>query len=132
MPNWQQPLAQVLGPHEQVPVPGSQVCPTPHCGPLPHLHCPDTHCVAPEGLQALQAVPPDPQAVRVLPGAQLVPEQHPPGQLVALHTHTPLTQAWPATHCGFVPHLHAPPLQVSASAALQAAHAVPTPHCEVD
>jgi len=56
--------------------------------------------------------------------------QHPVGQLVASHTHTPGgAQRRPAAHGLPVPHLHAPDVQRSA-AAPHAMHAAPFgPHC---
>jgi hypothetical protein len=61
-----------------------------------------------------------------------LPWQQAFGHEVALHTQEPLTHCWPVAHTGPVPHLHAPPVQLSAVMA-HAEHAAPlVPHEDSD
>jgi hypothetical protein len=77
--------------------------------------------------------PPLPQAIPAVPVWHWVPLQQPPGQLAALQTQTPPTQAWPTPHAAFVPHLQTPAAQVSVVAAGQAKHALPWfPHLSAE
>lgn len=63
---------------------------------------------------------------------QVLPLQQPVGQLAGLQTHAPPTQRWPVPHAGLAPHLHPPPLQLSARVASQVEHAAPeAPHLEI-
>jgi hypothetical protein len=78
------------------------------------------------------ALPLDPQAVSWLPGKHTLLWQQPPGQLVALHTQEPPTQASPVPQAAFVPHLQVPPEHVSVLAALHTLHdPPPVPQVEV-
>jgi hypothetical protein len=72
-----------------------------------------------------QALPLDPQAVSWLPGMQTLPWQQPPGQLDALHTQAPPTQARPAPQAALDPHLQVPPEQVSVLVRSQLPHDPP-------
>jgi hypothetical protein len=66
-------------------------------------------------VQLAQATRPVPQAVLLVPATQVVPLQQPLGQLVALQTQAPFTQAWPAAQAEpVVPQTQLPLLQVSA------------------
>jgi hypothetical protein len=65
-------------------------------------------------VQLAQATPPVPQAVLLVPATQVVPLQQPVGQLVLSQTHLPLTQRCPAAQGDPAPHVHLPPVQVSA------------------
>ncbi len=59
-------------------------------------------------------------------------EQQPAHPLVASHTQTPALHRNPAPHAAFVPHLHWPPLQVSAFALSHATQVDPlVPHAPV-
>ena len=82
------------------------------------------------GLGQLEhAPPPVPQAPAWSPGWHTLPAQQPVGQLAALHTHAPPTQRCPAPQAAEAPHWQAPPAQLSAEAALQAAQVAPArPH----
>jgi hypothetical protein len=62
---------------------------------LSHRHWPPVQCVSP--VQDVQAAPPAPHAEEVLPGRQVLPEQQPDGQELALHTQVPVEglQVWP-------------------------------------
>jgi hypothetical protein len=83
------------------------------------------------GLGQLEhAPPPVPHAAVWSPAWQTLPAQQPVGQLAALHTHAPPTQRWPAPHAAELPHMQAPPAQLSAEAGLQAVQVAPSmPHC---
>jgi hypothetical protein len=80
-----------------------------------------------------QALPPDPHAAFWLPGMHTLPWQHPPGQLAALQTHAPPTQARPAPQAAPVPHLHAPPEHESLVVELHTPQdPPPVPHVAVE
>jgi hypothetical protein len=67
-----------------------------------------------------------PEGHEVASHTQLEPAQRRPApQLVASHTHAPLTHSSPAPHGALVPHAQAPPQQRSAEGAAQALHAWP-------
>ncbi len=84
--------------------------------------------VWPDG-HAAHVLPPAPHAAFRLPGSHVVPLQHPDGQPMASHWHTPLRQCWPPTQAAPVPHEHAPvalhPSEVTALQAMQDAPAAP-------
>lgn len=76
----------------------------------------------------LQAPPPEPQAEAWLPGWHTLFWQQPEGQLSALQTHCPPTQASPAPQAGPLPQRQAPFAHrsaVSVSQALQVPPCVP-------
>ena len=69
------------------------------------------------------------QVAQLTPTKQVEPPQQPLVHDVASHTHAPATQCCPATQATPLPHLQAPPVQLSASVASQAAHEFPElPH----
>jgi len=79
------------------------------------------------------AEPPLPHAEAVLPGSQVVPEQHPCGHEVPLQTQAPDTHACPAAHAGPEPQAQAPELEQWSASAPHAVHALPAvPHAAVD
>ncbi len=90
------------------------------------------HASAPPELQVVQAAPPEPQAVSVLPGMHVDPLQQPLGQLAALQTHRFETQRCVAPHSAFEPHRQLPAdEQLFARFASQALQVCPLPpHCE--
>jgi hypothetical protein len=124
----QQP-AQVVG--SQTQVPAWHFCPVPHFAAPPQVHTPAAlQPSAWVALQAEHAAAPVPQLAVVGGVVQVVPEQQPVLQLVESHTHEPDTQCWPAAHTAPLPHLQAPPAQVSARTGSHALHWAPAvPHC---
>lgn len=89
-----------------------------------------THVLVP---QDAQAAPPVPHAKFTLPSWHALLAQHPPGQLLPLHTHAPPTHARPAPHGGLAPHWQAPPTQELVTVGSHVAHvppAVPQVACE--
>jgi hypothetical protein len=56
----------------------------------------------------VQESPSVPHADVVGGETQLTPEQHPVGQLAALHLQAPPTHSWPARHAARPPHVQAP------------------------
>jgi hypothetical protein len=136
-------------------LPPAQRCPALHTGPPPQLHAPPAEQESARAVsQPTHTAPPLPQAATdgVL---QVLPEQQPLGQLVALHPlHTPPVHTCPAGHtphaappaphdAAVVPATHAPlaqhPLghdvpshtQVLATQRWPAAQATPLPHRQV-
>jgi len=79
----------------QTQAPPAQAVPAPQARLVPQRHSPDTeHRLARLTSQETQAAPPVPHDPSPAP-AQVAPEQHPPGQLVALQPlHTPPEQVW--------------------------------------
>ncbi len=65
-------------------------------------------------VQTLHAVPPVPQRAFVFPGRQVVPSQHPAGQLAAVQAHNPATHTCPVAQTTGLPPTHVPSWQVSA------------------
>ena len=124
--------AVAQAPPSQRQAPPTQVAPAAHGALPPQAHVPlEEQRSAAVGLQAVQVAPPVPQAPAD-GGWQAFPEQHPVGHEVALQTHAPPTQAWPAAQAGPVPQAQAPPAQPSARTESQATQAAPPrPHCEV-
>lgn len=107
--------------------------PGPHAGPLPQVQVPAEQPSAPVVEQAVQALPPAPQACNV-EGTQPPAEQHPSGQETASQPQLPPTQRRPVGQGGPLPQAH-PPLveQLSALSELQAEQAAPpTPQLIVD
>lgn len=93
VPLRQQPVAQVI------------TLQLVHCWPTQLAHC-------------WQATPPVPHAAAAVPATHApAASQQPVGQLVASHTHAPLSQRWPLPHAGLVPQRHSPPTQVLACVA---------------
>jgi hypothetical protein len=80
--------------------------------------------VCPEG-QVWQFTPPVPQTLVSVPGWHIPLKQHPVGQVVALHTQLPATDACPGAQAGLGPHAQAPPVQELASVGEHAAHTSP-------
>jgi hypothetical protein len=90
-----------------------------------------THWLPP--VQVAQAMPPEPHAPGRLPGWHALFAQQPPGQLVPLHTHAPLTHARPAPHAAFAPHWQAPPTHESDVFGSHVVHEPPpVPHVACD
>lgn len=107
----QQPEGQLFALQTQAPL--TQACPEAQAVPLlPQTHWP---------LEQLSAVMPQtthvpplvPQLEAVGGVWQTLPAQQPVGQLVASHTHTPLTQRVPAGQFPVLPQVHAPLTQLS-------------------
>lgn len=90
----------------------------------PHRQPPAEQLSAFDGLQAVQAPPPIPQAL-VLGVTHAPAAQQPLGHEVASQTQAPPTQRLPEPQVGPLPHAHAPAVQRSAVVALQALHAAP-------
>jgi hypothetical protein len=125
----QQPVGHEVALQTQTPATHSD--PVPHAGPVPQPHVPPVQLSATAELHVVQPPPPVPHAVGRAT-LHTLPAQQPVGHDVALHTHAPPTQACPAPHAAPVPHLHAPPLQVSEIAGSHARHAEPAaPHAVV-
>jgi hypothetical protein len=124
----QQPLGHVVESHTHAPEahfePGLQA------GPVPHEHAPAVHVSATVESHVEQPAPPVPHAVTEL--LHTLPAQHPVAHEAALHTHAPPTHCWPAAHGAPLPHLHVPPLHVSASMGSHFTHALPAaPHASL-
>jgi hypothetical protein len=119
---WQQPPAQPMALQTQAPL--TQARPGPQGEPLPQWQLPPVQLLAVIGLQVVQAAPALPQVASeaVL---QVSPRQQPLGQVSALQTHIPLTQAWPDTQAGPLPQVHAPSVQASERVVSQAVQALP-------
>jgi hypothetical protein len=102
-------------------------CPVAHAEPVaPQTHAPAAlHVSATAALQAMHAAPALPH-VEVVFERHWFPSQQPPGQLAALHSHTPPSQCWPAAQAAPEPQRHWPPPQVSAVAAGHAKHTPPS------
>jgi hypothetical protein len=85
-------------------------------------------------LHATHRAPPWPQLANVeamqLPPAVAV--QQPFGQEAASQTQAPPTQRWPLAQTGPLPHLHAPPAQVSAPMPQLVQAPPPVPHALVE
>jgi hypothetical protein len=127
------PVQQPVG-HEfesQTQLPPMHSCPAEHALPAPHRQAPAgeqlSEYVLSHATHALPSVPQLPMT-----GARhVLPEQHPVGHDVELHTHAPLEQIWPAAHGPLVPHMHDPPVQRSADVVEHTVHAAPpVPHVE--
>jgi hypothetical protein len=109
-----------------------QTCPAPHAGPAPQTHEPLLQPSASVELHALHAPPPVPHVVTDC-GVHVLPLQQPFGHDVTSHVHRPAMQCCPAVHCAFAPHLHVPPLHVSARTESHATHVPPPePHVPID
>jgi hypothetical protein len=102
--------------------------PSEHCGPLPHMQAPPSQALervlehwlpppqwhrpalqlsARPALHTVQVPPSLPHALTVLP-PQLLPEQQPLEQVLALHTQLPPEHCWPATHAAPAPQAQPP------------------------
>jgi hypothetical protein len=77
------------------------------------------------GSQVVQVPPLRPQALSVGGAMQRLFEQHPPGHDVESQTQTLPRQRCPPPQGAFAPHLHWPPVQVSALLASQATQLAP-------
>ncbi len=119
----QQPLGHEVASHTHDPP--TQRCPEAHAAAVPHEHWPPAQPSARAGSQAAHAWPLVPQLDTVGGETQIVPEQHPLGHEVGSHTHAPLAQRCPGAHDAPEPHMHCPPVQLSASEGSQATHAFP-------
>lgn len=109
----QQPVLHEVAVHLHVP--WVQLWPAAHAAPAPQWQKPfEQVSVTPE--HWLQAAPPVPQAVALcpLPVMQTPALQQPVGQLVASQVQAPPTQRVPGPQAALMPHLHAPPEQLSA------------------
>jgi hypothetical protein len=120
----QQPVLQDN--ESQTQVPFAQRCPVPHARLAPQAHPPAAVQVSVSaGSQVRHAAPGAPQRASER-DTQVVPSQHPVGHEVALQTHFPVTQRWPAPHAGAVPHVQVPvAAQPSARVASQPTHTAP-------
>lgn len=98
----------------------------------PHVHAPALQALALLGSHGVQEPPSDPQSVVDGP-EHAPPEQHPDGHDVESQTHVPPEQCVPVMHCVDVPHLHVPPVHMSASFGSHGTH-VPAlgPHSITD
>jgi hypothetical protein len=77
------------------------------------------------GSQVVQVPPLRPQALSVGGAVQRLFEQHPPGHDVESQTQTLPRQRCPPPQGAFAPHLHWPPVQVSALLGSQATQLAP-------
>ena len=59
-------------------------------------------------VQTLHTAPPVPQRAFVFPGRQVVPSQHPAGQLAAVQAHNPATHTCPGAQTTGLPPTHVP------------------------
>lgn len=109
--------------------------PGPHGPPVvPHTQLPLVHRSAVTPSHCSQVPPPRPHAKSSLvPGAQVLPEQHPAQFDIESHTQAVPLQRVPVVHGAPVPHPQPPsPRQALLNVVLQLAHALPpTPHCMV-
>lgn len=136
VPGWQvlvlpsqQPVGQLV--ESQMHWLPLQRWPGAHAGPLPQPQPPSVPHALVRGLveQLAHMPPPAPHAVVVVGLTHVVPEQHPPGQLVESQMHAPPLHRWPAPHAAFPPHLQTPPVHWLAFAGSHATHATPLrPH----
>jgi len=89
--------------------PATQFDPVAQIGFVPHLQLPAVQLSARVGLQVLQVVAGGPQALVVVPGAQVFPLQQPVVQLVESHTQVLVPeQRWPAAQVAAVPQRQLP------------------------
>lgn len=124
-PALQHPVGQLVASHWQAPP--TQRWPAAQATFVPHPQTP------PAQLSALaphmeQVAPRLPHEATVGGLTQVVPLQHPPGQLPAEHSHLAFLHSCPAPQAAPLPHLQAPPPQLSevnGSQVVQAAPAVP-------
>ena len=133
---WQMaPVQQPVG-HEavsQTHAPAMQFCPTPHAGPVPHVHPPPRQPSAFVAGQAVQSAPPLPQTPSVVAGeVHVAPVQQPSGHDAASQTQTPPEHSWPVVHATPLPHAQSPVAEQWS--ACVAAHAMqrspPKPHAD--
>jgi hypothetical protein len=102
----QQPPGQDVPSHTHAPF--THRWPMEQAGPDPHVQVPLLAQVSVVAPHVLHAPPALPQVVRVWV-SQTPLLQQPPGHEVALHTHVPLTHAWPCAHSFPLPHEQEPP-----------------------
>jgi hypothetical protein len=101
----QQPFGHDVASHTHAPF--EQCCPVPHAAPPPHAHVPPLPQPSPLEPQLVHAPPSVPHAPA--PGVtHVVPEQHPVGHELALHTQAPPTQACPVPQAALPPQVHVP------------------------
>lgn len=102
--------------------------PATHALPAPQRQVPwvAPHWLAKPELHGQHVCPAVPHSDGKLVERQVLPWQHPMGQLVASHTHAPPTQRWPAPHAALTPQRHWPlALHVSAFDVSHAVHVPP-------
>jgi hypothetical protein len=131
-PAAQQPLGQEKASQTQVPL--TQRWPLAQAAPAPHAQVPEVVQPSAAALsQEVQAAPPAPQRASERE-TQVAPSQQPLGHDVALQTHLPAEQRWPAPHAGPAPQEHVPPdEQPSARVASHPTQAAPPlPHVVSD
>jgi len=124
-PPWQQPW-QLIASHTHCPL--EQRWPAAHAPPVPQRHAPPEQLSAEMGEHAAHAAPPVPHWLDVGGVTQPIGPQHPPPQLVASHTHWPLTQCSPLPQTGPAPQRQPPMAQLSAVMPHVAHIAPPVPH----
>ena len=129
LPAWhalpkQQPVPHETPSHVQWPL--RHRVPAPQAGPVPQRQWPAVEQLSADpGVHAVQAVPGVPHEASD-GNVHDVPSQHPFGQDVASHTHTPCAQCRPALHGTLVPHRQAPvPEQLSARTGSHATQLAP-------
>ena len=88
--------------------PPLQTCPAPQAPFVPQRQRPAVQLSDVAVLQATHWAASVPHVVGNDDVLQVLPEQHPTGQDVALQTHEPPEQSCPAAHCGFNPQRQAP------------------------
>ena len=116
------PVGQLVASHWQAPP--RQRWPAEQAGPVPHLQEPPLQlsALAP---QAAQVAPAEPQLATVGGLTQFSPLQQPVAQEVGEQLQLPFLHACPTAQAAPMPHLHEPPLQVSARVMSQAVQAAP-------
>jgi hypothetical protein len=83
--------------------------------------------------QVAHAEPPPPHIASLVPGSHVLPEQHPWGQEVPLHTHAPRTHICPVVHAAPEPQVQAPLAEQPSATAPHATHASPAvPHARLE
>ncbi len=94
---WQQPVGHEVASHTHLPPVHS--CPVAHAVAPPQVQLPLAEQPSAVEPQLVHEAPAVPQAVEDVGSLQVLPEQHPVGQLVELQPlHAPLLQVWPVGH----------------------------------
>jgi hypothetical protein len=113
--------------------PPEQIWPVPHAVLPPHVQTPAAEHPSAVTPQLAHAPPPVPQLVADGGEWQMAPVQQPLAHDVESQTHVPLWHLWPGPQAAPAPHLHAPPVQLSAFVVSQAAQLTPlVPHADRD
>jgi hypothetical protein len=113
----------------QMQAPETQRSPAPQFAIVPQTQAWLTHESPPRLAQTAHCAPPVPQAFASVPATQVLPEQHPAGQLVASQTQLPPEHTVPGPQAGLLPHWQPLGPQVSVTVVSQALHATPPrPH----